>query len=201
MCLAADVRGQHAGAVQGHPGLELRRPIVMDLTSFEVAAWVQALGGVAAIGSGFLFVNRQVRADRQRQRYVQALLRRERLKAASQLVAAVKRIVERARTLARVAPDPPDAEDSIDLFVTELQVVGDAIRKFDVSLFTSHVPIEALLVTGSLARLLATRLADDTFRGGTRSVRHNLSLLDVAIGELEERISRLSGLLGRPRDI
>ncbi len=173
----------------------------MDLTSFQVAAWVQACAGIAAIGAGFLFVNRQLRAERQRQLYAQALQRRERLKAASQLVTSVRRIVERARSLAQVAPDPPDAENSIDLFVTELQVVGDAIRKFDVSLFTSHVPIEALLVTGSLARLLATRLADETFRGGTRSVRHSLSLLDVAIGELQERTSRLTGLLARPREI
>lgn len=188
-------------ATRGHGGPGASLPTTMDLTSFEVAAWVQAGGGIAAIGAGFLFVNRQLRAERLRQRYAQALQRRERLKAASQLVAAVRRIAERARSLAQVAPDPPDAENSIDLFVTELQVVGDAIRKFDVSLFTSHVPIEALLVTGSLARLLATRLADETFRGGTRSVRHNLSLLDVAIGELEERTSRLTSLLARPREI
>lgn len=171
------------------------------MSSTVLAAWVQAFGVIAALAGAVWHARLQARMDRRQQRQASLVQRRERLKAANQLVTAVKRIAVRARSLGQVVPDPADAGDTIELFVTELQVVADAIRRFDVTLFTSQAPIEAMLVSGSLAKLLADRLGDARELAGSDGVRRNAGILDLAIAELDERTARLTRLLANPRDI
>ncbi|WP_422086354.1 hypothetical protein [Variovorax sp.] len=123
----------------------------------KLAAWVQAVGSVAAIGLSVWVVQRQHRLELRRQATAAWQSTRAGLQGLLQVMSGVQQVIVKVSNIARARA--PNAEDLIHLSI-ELETLLNSLSRTDYLRFETHTAIEGVAVTESLGRTLLLRIRE-----------------------------------------
>lgn len=123
----------------------------------KLAAWVQAVGSVAAIGLSVWVVQRQHRLELRRQEMADWQSKRAALQGLLQLMTGVQNVAGKVANIARHRA--PNSEGLMNLSI-ELETLLNALSRTDYLRFQTHIAIEGASVTESLGRTLLQGMRD-----------------------------------------
>lgn len=125
-----------------------------NVTGEQWAAWTQAVLSAAAIIASVGLVNHQHKLELQREADNETQRKRQHLESTFQLVGAVFQVLTKVKEWSESTGYEP--HDGSDLWGMKIELEGliDALRQTDFGRFDQHMPIEAVLVALTAARLM-----------------------------------------------
>lgn len=173
-------------------------PVAHTSTHFQInvdsegsAAWTQALLSAAAIFASVWLVNHQHRLELRREADNEAQRKHQHLESAFQLIGAVHGVTKKIKKWSEAKEGEPDDHYDLVKMRIELEGLVDALRQTDFGRFDQHMPIEAILVALSAARLMVGRLTP-TYAGDPSLIAKEIGKMATDLGELlKERLDNI----------
>ena len=139
-----------------------------NVSGEQWAAWAQAIFSGIAIFASVWLVNHQHKLELRRNAEAENQRKRQHFESVFQLIGAVYQITQKVMEWATPNSDEPHERYDLVRMRIELEGLVDALRQTDFGRFDQHMPIEAILVALSVARLMIEQLT--TTHGGDPSL-------------------------------
>lgn len=127
-----------------------------NVSGEQWAAWAQAILSGVAIFASVLVVNHQHQLELKREAASDRKRAHQYLKSTFQLIGAVYQVTLKVKTWAEA--DEPHERAALMGMEIELEGLIDALKQTDFGRFDEHLPIEAVSVTLTVARLMVRSL-------------------------------------------
>lgn len=126
-----------------------------NVSGEQWAAWAQAILSGVAIYASVRLVNHQHKLELQREANAEVQRKRQYLESTFQLVGAVYQVALKIKEWSESPPGdaPHEGSDLLGMRI-ELEGLIDALRQTDFGRFDQHMPIEAVLIALTAARML-----------------------------------------------